>query len=298
MANDSSYDSVLIIGNGFDRNCGLKTSYSDVYQEYTKTPSSTPVIEQFKKDISDNFTNWSDFELGMAVYASRLTSEDDFIECVTDFDYFMHEYLKQVQQRFFSEVKKLKSTQNLIMEFSNSITKLGYGVSHNYDNLLSNMNIPNLHRMGFITLNYTQVFDRLLSRYNDYLSHPIHVHGILGDDPILGMDRETQLNLKFPISDNLKRSFIKPFFNEEYDSGRVKAATQMIESSRVIFVYGASLGESDLSWRELLGKWLLQDKEHHLFFYDYLNSEKVFKTAPEKLNYEIVAKKSSLRNGN
>ena len=41
----------FLIGNGFDLACGMKTRYSDVYERYIKTPSATPIIEQFKDDL-------------------------------------------------------------------------------------------------------------------------------------------------------------------------------------------------------------------------------------------------------
>lgn len=295
MAKNTSYDSVLILGNGFDKNCGLKTSYTDVYQEYVTTPSSSATIQKFKNEIQNDFENWSDFEIGMAKYAQSLSSEAEIIECVTDFDYFIHEYLKRVQSEFFDEFSKLETNKNCITEFIDSIKTMGYGVSHNCDNLLTSLDIPNPFRLGCISFNYTEIFDRFLSYSNINYPGTIHVHGKLGDDPILGVDRESQLDLKFPISDNLKRSFIKPFFNDEYDSTRVRTAREMIESAKIIFVYGASLGESDLSWRELLGTWLQKDSNNHLFFYDYKNTSKTFRTAPERLNYELAQKRELLK---
>lgn len=62
---NSNCDHVLIIGNGFDKNCGLKTGYQDIYNEYINTSSESKVIAEFKKTISNNYENWSDFELGI-----------------------------------------------------------------------------------------------------------------------------------------------------------------------------------------------------------------------------------------
>lgn len=36
MESLSSCDAVLIVGNGFDMNSGLKTSYKDVYESYMR----------------------------------------------------------------------------------------------------------------------------------------------------------------------------------------------------------------------------------------------------------------------
>ena len=77
--------SVVIIGNGFDLNCGLKTRYKDIYKQYKLSPSMNKTIIDFKNDIDPNSENWSDFEFGMSEYAKKFDSEDGFIECLEDF---------------------------------------------------------------------------------------------------------------------------------------------------------------------------------------------------------------------
>lgn len=64
-----------MIGNGFDLNCGLKTQYRDVYAGYIRTEANSNVISQFKRDIESDIENWSDFELAMGEYISKLNSE-------------------------------------------------------------------------------------------------------------------------------------------------------------------------------------------------------------------------------
>ncbi len=293
MALNKVFNSTLIIGNGFDKNCGLKTGYKDVYDLYVKTPSSDSVISEFKKNIGDSYENWSDFELGMASYAKTLESEEQFIECLYDFNSFMHQYLKGIESGFVNSWNNLAYRNDVEIEFAQSFETMGRGVTHNLDNLLNTLGIPDIESLGIITFNYTEIFDKLLQyRFSGFVhNNPIHVHGILGDDPILGVDRENQLDVKFEITDRVRRSFIKPIFNQEYDAERVRDARKLIEMSRVVFVFGASLGKSDLSWRELLGEWLTKDKEHHLIIYDYENSKQIFLTASERLNYEFEQKR-------
>lgn len=293
----SSCDAVLIVGNGFDKNCGLKTSYKDVYESYLVTPSDGKIIADFKRDISSDYDNWSDFEFAMSRYASNFDSEEAFLECLDDFNGYMHEYLIGVQNQFFSEWNGLNAHTNVNNEFINSIRKLGDGVSHNISNSLLIAGIPVVSSLGFISLNYTSILDYLLDSSYGTSSHyvPIHIHGKLEDDPILGMDRETQLKLKFQMTNNFKRSFLKPVFNDEYDSKRISDAKEMIKKAKVIFVFGASLGESDLSWRELLVEWLKEDVDHQLFLYKHRNAEKSFKTVPARMNYEDVEKINTLK---
>lgn len=284
--------SVLIIGNGFDKNCGLKTSYSNVYEKYKCSPSESEVISEFKASISKDKENWSDFELGMANYAKSLESEDVFIECLDDFNSFMHNYLISVQHDFYDEWNKLSNHTNAIECFEKSVKTLGLGISHNIDDMLNSRGAMHIKNTDFISLNYTEVFDNFLETTFELSNprKPIHVHGLLGDDPILGMDRIEQLDVSFDITDRLQRHFIKPYFNSIFDKSRIEKAKSVIEEADFIFVYGASMGLSDLSWRELLVNWLQANKTHHLFVYLHRNANNKFKTKSEELDYEIMEK--------
>ena len=51
---------VHIIGNGFDLNLDLKTSYKDFYDYYIKINSKNEIIELLKREIKSNSENWSD----------------------------------------------------------------------------------------------------------------------------------------------------------------------------------------------------------------------------------------------
>lgn len=284
--------SVLIIGNGFDRHCGLKTSYLNVYDKYCETDSANPLIKKFKDDIKSDKANWSDFELNMSKYAKEFDSEDGFIECLNDFASFMNQYLIDEQHRYIDYWKKTKSHVNTINSFIDSLNRLGYGVTHKIDNILPNNISQIIHSLGFLSFNYTKVFDDILriSFNKQPYNNPIHINGLLGDDPILGMDREEQLDVKFKISEKFKLYFIKPYFNDIYDSDRIESALNMINNADNIFVYGASLGESDLSWREVLVNWLCDSENHHLFLYLHRNENKTFSYSPQKIDYELSEK--------
>lgn len=280
--------SVLIIGNGFDRNCGLKTSYQDVYEAYFNSTSKNSLIEKFKKDIKHDFKNWADFELQMSEYAKEFDSEDDFIECLDDFVSFMHIYLFNVQIAFINEWNSIKTHKSTIDSFIGSISSLGQGITHNIDSIVRTNRATEISNIGFISLNYTETLDNLLEfSYDERMLHKVlHVHGLLGDDPILGMDREEQLDVSYDISDRFRRHFIKPFFNKEYDVQRVIDAENLINNANFVFVYGASLDESDLSWRELLIRWLCSNENHHLFLYIHKNESVNTTSKPYVLDCE------------
>ena len=58
------------------------------------------------------------------------------------------------------------------------------------------------------------------------------------------------------------------------------------------------MGDSDLSWRELLGEWLLKDENHHLFLYCHRNSKRSFDTVSDRLDYEIEEKERNITKWN
>ena len=78
----------FMIGNGFDRNLGLKTTYSDFIKWYKETPAKTETLKEFREYINDNEELWSAAEEELAFY-----------ECHKDICEHLAEYLKGQQSR-------------------------------------------------------------------------------------------------------------------------------------------------------------------------------------------------------
>lgn len=106
------------------------------------------------------------------------------------------------------------------------------------------------------------------------------------DDLVLGMDNEEQISASYPITNMLRRRFIRPFFNEEYDNTRILRAYAEIEKADTIIVYGMSLGLSDLTWRNKLIDWIKLSQDNHLILYDYALSGVKSQIIPEIMNIE------------
>jgi len=60
----------FLIGNGFDRNLGLKTTYSDFIKWYKKTPPKTDILKKFREYINDNEELWSAAEEELGKYTA------------------------------------------------------------------------------------------------------------------------------------------------------------------------------------------------------------------------------------
>ncbi len=282
----------FLIGNGFDLNCGLKSSYRDVYNEYIKQPSKTPRIKKFKEDIWNDIDNWGDFELRMSNYLSTFNTENDFLECLRDFKSYLNTYLENEQSHFFDKLSNDRLSERASIEMSESINKFYTGITRNLEaeiNSLRKNDSLHWNYYSYICFNYTNVLDRLIK--SEEQSNIIHIHGRINQDIVLGMDNENQLtNHSFALTNRSKRAFIKPFFNFEFDRSRVILAENRIKQSDVICVYGMSLGESDNSWKKLLLKWLEEKENNHLFIYKRRYTKLVTPNYDERMDFEEEAK--------
>ncbi len=290
---------LFLIGNGFDVNCGMHTKYKDVYEGYVKTESSTDTIKKFKEDISSDIENWGDFEMAMAKYAESLKDESEFLECIRDFSEYMEKFLIEEVISFKNKFSSNIINNVVAEEVRNSLAKFCFGISHNIDVLMNNRNANNIYNINFISFNYTDSFDYLYRKAitnTPYTVKPIiHIHGVLKDDPVFGVDNYEQIKANYNLSRRAKRAFVKPIFNDEYDRQRVIEAKKLINNASVICVFGMSLGESDLSWRMELVEWLREDKNNQLFIYQYSLSNKNYRTVSEKIDIEEDEKLNILK---
>ena len=291
----------FIIGNGFDIGLGMKTRYCDVYDEYVKTPSATDVIKSFKEDLSQRtpYDKWSDFEMGMAEYAKTLKGEDEFLECVRDFKGYMVQHLQSENQRIVNLIRNQNYFENfkLIRELERSLDEFHKGFSPNIINQLSQLMDDSFKEHNIITFNYTSVLEEMLAlkeRMQKILEKPpLHIHGTLDKDVVLGIDNLEQLQISaYNISRRSKRAFIKTFFNEQYDTFRVLVAQKMIVESSVICTYGFSLGESDKTWVNLIIDWLQSNSSHHLVVFQYDETEYNQYNFDELMDVEEIKKEN------
>ena len=89
-----------------------------------------------------------------------------------------------------------------------------------------------------------------------------HVHGRIDDHPILGVSEAEQIQNEEIRNSQVQRIFVKENYINSLQSQDVNEiipatrAIKTIERSRVICIYGASMGEADKHWWEKIGKWL------------------------------------------
>ncbi len=316
----------FLIGNGFDLACGLKTSFKDTYgvkkgfiDTYDGYLSSEPsseskAIKRFKDDLKNdlmkNVETWADFEIEFGKYAKNFDNEIELEECVRDYKIYLNEHLKREQKKFHdlcqNNIEKrsdlIGSVSALLFSFFTCFTNNDRG------DILSVLNDHNQRILQFINFNYTTVFDELkevtlevMAKSEEYralvyscVNKPtLHIHGKLDEDVILGVDNDSQLvDLPYELSDFGKEAIIKPTFIEKYDGIRMANAILDINKSNIIVAFGVSLGESDLTWRDMVLDWLKEDPKHHLIFFDHKLAQKNYCKIDvnRKMNDERIAK--------
>lgn len=287
----------FIIGNGFDLSLKMKTSYGDIYESYVKTESNSKVIEAFKSDLANRrpYDKWSDFEMGMSIYARSLASEDELIECVRDFKRHMVAHLRCENKRATELIKDNDYAEDLIKELDRSFEQFHMGFAPNIVDKISRLIGGPMMKYNVITFNYTSTMEALLSvkarKQKVPINAPLHIHGSLDKDVVLGIDSIQQfMKVPYSLSNRGERAFIKTVFNEQYDRARVAAAKKTLSESSVICTYGFSMGETDRTWVDTIIEWLRCDPEHHLVSYQYDKTQYDYYNFDEIMDTEEVKK--------
>ncbi len=282
-------DITFLIGNGFDLMMGLKTDYSRFLEYYLDKPSDEKIcIEKFKEQIEANIQTWSNAEIALGRYTSSFTQNEasDFMQCNADFCLNLATYLKLQDESL--DVGDLSSIltpifKKAILEFHTFLLpKPKKDIT-----ALFTRNRQDHRIYNFINFNYTSLFDRCVSlvapedriiqsrtegsnKYQDRLGSIIHIHGTTTNKLIMGVNDESQIaNSEFLSIRKLKRTLIKPLTNEANHLGNDEDCLQLINNSRIIIVYGMSIGVTDNIWWERIASWLLVNKERFLILFIY-----------------------------
>ena len=257
----------FLLGNGFDLNLGLKTQYKHFYKYYLSLDNKddTPVIETFKKDLSDNLENWSDLEMVLGQYAKNFNNENenDFIELLYNIQDSLADYLDSQDSTFtISEEDKKKAISDLLLPENYLTPREKQEFLEFKKQLSTNSTIVNV-----ITFNYTKTFENIYgwagkplsigskrignTVYNDEIKLFEHIHGTTDDNMILGVNDSTQIS-----NDDLKnatktiRALVKTEMNLHAGTLRDNRCVSAIQNADLICVYGMSLGVTDIFWWE------------------------------------------------
>jgi len=280
----------FLIGNGFDRNLGLDTTYSQFVKYYKNIPTSSENLKIFQNYISENEELWSNAEIAMGKYTGELKAgaAAAFSECHTDFCEQLAQYLKKQESRINYET----NFNSISSAFSNinSITQ----VFPTQERALLD-EIIKKHRgenttFNFVCFNYTRTLDECLNIvkensevlgkhqngstvHNHKLGEVCHVHGTVEKEMVFGVNDDSQIS-KIDIfdcedGDLYKNMLIKIQANASYLENTDTKAAQLIQNSQIIYIYGMSIGDTDKLWWDRICTWLSGSLERHLIIQKY-----------------------------
>lgn len=275
----------FLIGNGFDRNLGLATTYAEFVKEYKALDPATKTIADFRNHIQENEELWSSAEVALGQYTAQLESGRGaaFSECHTDICEELAKYLKKQQKRINYGVSPEKA-QNALASLNNVVqpfpTQEASTVNTVFGKHKSEGTIFN-----FINFNYTNTLDRLLEvakkkpdilgshKYSiQILKHSVgsvcHVHGTVDGEMVFGVNDDSQIanNDVFNCEDGdlYKNLLIKQQANATYLEDTDAKAAKILSDSHLIYIYGMSIGETDKLWWNRICKWLSGSSDRHV----------------------------------
>ena len=98
-----------------------------------------------------------------------------------------------------------------------------------------------------------------------------HVHGTIDEFPVLGVNDVSQIaNQQLLDVPQFKEYMVKADTITALGLRWHSIAETQISQSRIVCLYGMSLGASDAKWWRKLAQWLLADSGRHLILYWYM----------------------------
>lgn len=224
---------VLIVGNGFDLNLGLKTSYqdffeSDYFPKVTPSPTMQNILSDvvrpngfrsFKASVFEyltayrEITNWCDIESALgdllkytpnSQYSGFIITEKSFQELHSKFC----EYLNENVASCFDHIKQDSTAYRLAK------------------------NVAHMSELSILNFNYTPTLEYIDSWYKNKVDY---IHGCLNDKSIiLGIED----NLNVPKG----YSFLLKTFSPYYRGHNIR---QQLQEADHIIIFGHSLSKVD-----------------------------------------------------
>lgn len=281
----------FLVGNGFDIAAKIDTSYEKFYDWYGKKKSEIDHINKFRQTIKDDIKNggknWSDLEIGLGQHTKNYTIDNvsEFIECYEDVHEMIIKFIEEQKAQFNLE----EIPENEISLFKDGIVNFYQDLNPQEKRIINEIidaDRGNDTKINFLSFNYTNTLDNIVSKISQSPLHQwtkqgslrkmtvnkniVHMHGTSNAYPVLGVDNATQIANQDLLSiPNFAEVMIKPqSVNAIGELWHTEAKT-LISQSKIIGIFGMSLGESDATWWQSVLKWLKADSTRHLIVYWY-----------------------------
>ena len=282
----------FLIGNGFDLNIGLETTYSAFLNDYKIVhEKDSELIKYFKTKILNDTNMWSSAEKAFGVATKKFKEDgynaEDFCICHEDFCLKLAKYLLNQEQRLhYTSLKEIitkgfaDAIRNYKKGFREAETQIISGAESSFGGGFS---------FNFISFNYTAVLDlcfEMLRSKNgligtrstrsgiiaNQLGKVLHVHGTVDKDMVLGVNDISQIaepSLFDGFDEEYLNELIKQKTNEINEENSDKKAFDLLKASDLIYIYGMSIGETDKLWWQRICELMKQKPSLHVIIHRY-----------------------------
>ena len=244
----------LIIGNGFDLNLGLPTSYKHFY-EYYLSPQHEDNNRKIREIMEKDLPNWADLEIQLGAISSEYQDADSYIDDIDDVSEKLVEYMQVVDDLDIPSFDEFASTvYNDICDFA---CYLDTAQKNNLEQFIQAVSNKDEIHLDVITFNYTSTFERIFESWRKNSIHGkikeytlYHIHQKLDEHGILlGVNDVSQIaNESFRQNYEVKAAIVKPFANSAFQAGIDKACEEAITHADIIILFGTSIGKTDQYW--------------------------------------------------
>ena len=281
----------FLIGNGFDLNAGLETTYSAFLKHYVTLESDSDVLKYFKESILKDANMWSNAEMAFGAatqqFKADLYTAEDFCICHEDFCIQLAKYLQEQEQRLHYTALKdtiAKGFAKGLLGYKKGFREAEAAVISASENAFSGG-----YHFQFISFNYTAVvgmchqflkerFPLLGKRSHGNLLHDntceklMYVHGTVDRDMVLGVNDIGQIadtSLFENYDDEYINELIKQKTNEANEQNMDRKVLEVLKASDLIYIYGMSIGETDKLWWERICTLMAQKNNLHLIIHRF-----------------------------
>lgn len=273
-------NTTFLIGNGFDIALGLKTRYTDFHKYYIDQPSKHKSIEKLKQELRENMETWADFEKQFGIYTKNLNDIIEFDTAHEDILENMNTYIKDEYQKFVVASKGQSFDISAMIQY--------FHVPYQFVRMkLVLQRLFSSHTnsdVSIINFNYTPTIDEIVktikdskeykSNNNIKINTPLHIHGELDSYLLFGVNDKSQIsNSNFQENALIVNDIVKPIFNDRLGSGISNRCRSIMKNSRLICIYGMSLGETDACWWELIGDCIKENSNVVVILFYWDNKE-------------------------
>lgn len=278
---------LFILGNGFDLNLGLPTSYKYFYKYYTSLSPSSINVAKLKENIKQyEDKDWKDLELGIGKYTEQIESFNDLEEVYIDLNTKLTTYLTYVDKFKFpfsdSLIEKIKKDLSRPEMY---LTKAEQSVVNSFASVLQSTSVNNI-----VTFNYTHTVENILGDDHSMAKTILHIHRELGNSGVLlGVDSVDQIsNDKFRTNEDALNLLVKPKANALFGNLVDQDFSNLIKSANLICLFGVSLGTTDMTWWKKIGNHLLNTDKCRVIY--FVKTNKTFMIDQQRLNYKAKCK--------